>query len=47
MRTLFDKLVLLTMLVAGVLALGACENTIRGIGADLEESGDAVSDAVN
>jgi predicted small secreted protein len=29
--------------LAGVLA--ACDNTIRGMGQDIEETGDAVSDA--
>lgn len=35
----------LTLLAMGT-ALAACENTIRGIGEDAEETGEAVGDAV-
>ena len=40
------RLTLLAMLLAMGTALAACENTIRGIGEDAEDTGEAVEDAV-
>jgi predicted small secreted protein len=37
---------LLVILFSLAGALAACDNTIRGMGQDVEETGDAVSDAV-
>lgn len=38
-----------SLVLAGLLALGlaACDNTIRGVGQDVEDSADAVEDSVN
>jgi predicted small secreted protein len=38
--------IFLLAFVATSLALAACENTIRGAGKDIEETGEAVSDTV-
>ena len=37
---------LLLVLAAASLGLAACENTIRGAGKDLHETGQAVEDAI-
>ena len=39
------RIVALLVLVLGMAGLAACDNTIRGIGADVQETGDAVEDA--
>jgi predicted small secreted protein len=36
----------LVLLVAMAIGLAACENTIRGVGRDVRETGEAVGDAM-
>jgi predicted small secreted protein len=43
---LLRRSVLLVLLVASAIGLAACENTIRGFGRDVRETGDAVGDAM-
>ena len=40
------RLVVGVLMLFSVTMLAACDNTIRGIGRDAEETGDAISDAV-
>lgn len=40
------RLIAACLLLVSVFALSACDNTIRGIGRDAEDTGDAISDAV-
>lgn len=35
------------LLIASALGLSACANTVRGVGTDLKNTGDAVDDTVN
>lgn len=39
--------VLLVLVVAASLGLAACDKTIRGAGQDIQDTGNAVSDAAN
>ena len=39
------KIAVIVMLMAGVLALSAC-NTVRGVGQDIEKGGEAIQKAV-
>ena len=41
-----SRRILFILLAAASLGLSACENTIRGAGQDLAETGDAIEDAV-
>lgn len=43
---LIRKLVILSMLLL-MGGLAACENTVRGVGRDVEGTGDAVNDTVH
>jgi predicted small secreted protein len=46
-RSHFARLTTLGLLLVAALAMGACENTIRGVGEDVEDTGEAVEDAVD
>lgn len=46
MTTPFKATTLTILLALGLLA-AACDNTIRGVGRDTEETGDAIEDAVD
>ncbi|HEX9904592.1 MAG TPA: entericidin A/B family lipoprotein [Propylenella sp.] len=43
--TMLRRAVLLAVLAAMGLSLAACENTIRGIGRDVHQTGRAIEDA--
>ena len=40
------RLLVAFLVLFSVTALSACDNTIRGIGRDVQETGDAIGDAV-
>ncbi len=42
-----QRFILLAVLAAFSLSLAGCGNTIRGIGRDLENTGDAIEDAAS
>jgi predicted small secreted protein len=42
-----NRAVLLAALVAFGLSMAGCANTIRGVGRDLENTGDAIADAAS
>jgi len=46
-KTLLRPALLVLALAFGAGALAACDNTIRGIGTDVKDSGRAVEDAVS
>jgi|GEM_PF-1816854 len=45
-RSRFAHLTTLGLLLAAALAVAACDHTVRGVGQDVEDSGEAVEDAV-
>lgn len=45
MHNVLNRLALIVTLLAGIAVLGACDNTIRGMGEDIEDSGDAIEDS--
>lgn len=47
MRSVLRNLSIPAALLGILLAVSACDNTIRGIGADVRETGDAVEDATS
>ncbi|MEM1401581.1 MAG: entericidin A/B family lipoprotein [Pseudomonadota bacterium] len=47
MHTL-KRLIAMIALIGGLTAmLGACDNTIRGVGKDIREAGDAIEDSTS
>lgn len=45
MRSILRKATLLVMLLGFTAVVAACDNTIRGVGRDIQETGDALEDA--
>ena len=44
-RLILRKATLLVMLLGFTAVVAACDNTIRGVGRDIQETGDALEDA--
>ncbi|MCB9949117.1 MAG: entericidin A/B family lipoprotein [Rhodospirillaceae bacterium] len=46
-RTLFPRFSLVALLLVAVGALSACDDTIRGFGQDVEDTGEGIEEAVD